>query len=291
MPDAPDRCPYCERAIDPERADFGGGVLACEYCGEIFTRPQPRRAERREGGTIDALFGGGTPRRAQPDRAAEDATDAPGIAPRDTSNQGQEDAPVARSAPAAVDPALDAPATAPPSPEADPVPPRDPAPAARPRAVRPATLLWTAGILVLLAVLAGQIAWQLRDQLARHQPLRPLLTTLCAYAGCEIPLLRAPERVRIVARDIRRHPEANDALRVSLTFSNDANFAQAWPDIRLRFLDLRDRVIAERRFAPEEYLPQNIDMTNGMPAHGALQTALEIVDPGADAVNFTFEFL
>jgi hypothetical protein len=152
------------------------------------------------------------------------------------------------------------------------------------------TTFWSLGILILLLALLAQIAWHMREQLARQAPLRPLLTTLCEYAGCEISLQRAPERIQMTARDIRRHPSAREALRVSITFTNTAEFAQSWPEVLLTFYDLRDRVVAQRSFKPAEYLPTDIDASAGMPPRGTLQTVLEVVDPGPDAVNFTFAF-
>lgn len=153
-----------------------------------------------------------------------------------------------------------------------------------------ATLVWAAGTLLLLLLLAGQAVWTMRDALAQREPLRPLLTTFCEHTGCDVPLLRAPERIQMTARDIRRHPVEDDALRISITFTNRSDFPQRWPDIRLVFHDLADRPLARRIFVPAEYLPANLDEADGMPARGALQTLLEIVDPGPEAVNFTFAF-
>lgn len=94
----------------------------------------------------------------------------------------------------------------------------------------------------------------------------------------------------MTARDIRRHPRVKDALRISITFTNEAAFAQSWPNVLLTFYDMRDRALAQRSFTPGEYLPAGIDAPAGMPPRGTLQTMLEVVDPGPDAVNFTFAF-
>ncbi|MDX9739691.1 MAG: DUF3426 domain-containing protein [Gammaproteobacteria bacterium] len=240
-------CPNCgHRVTDLERQDVGEGLLACDRCGDLFTR----RSARPKRDTIGALYGGGEP--------------APRIHIAPDERIGQSET-------AAAAPAQSAPS--------------------RPR--RPGTLstvVWSLGILVLLFALLIQFAWHMREQLARHAPLRPLLTTLCEYAGCEIPLLRAPELIHMTARDIRRHPSARDALRISITFTNDAEFTQSWPEVLLTFYDLRDRVLAQRSFIPAEYLPQDVEESAGMPSRGTLQTMLEVVDPGPDAVNFTFAF-
>jgi len=159
------------------------------------------------------------------------------------------------------------------------------------RAVSPAaTFAWAVGILAMFVLLIGQYTYVMRNDLALYPPLRPWLEKLCAYAGCQIPLLHAPDQMRVVARDVRRHPTVADGLMVSLTFANRASYRQAYPLIQLTFLDMRDQVVAQRRFTPAEYLAHDADIAAGMPAGSAVQATIEIVDPGASAVNFTLEF-
>lgn len=165
-----------------------------------------------------------------------------------------------------------------------------PAPPARSGTHHPlATFSWAVGILVLIAALVGQYAYFMREDLARHAALRPWLELLCSYAQCRIPLLREPASVRIVGRDIRRHPSAEDALRVMLTLENEAPRVLAYPVIQLSFYDFHDRLLARRRFTPEEYLPPTLDAAEGMPARRPVQSVLDLVDPGQDAVNFEFQ--
>lgn len=177
----------------------------------------------------------------------------------------------------------------------NPPPPAPPAQTATRRRVRTrnpgATLFWSLASVLLIITLTAQYAWVMRDDLARHAELRPVLEWFCHHAGCEIPLMRTPEQIRIAGRDIRRHPDHDDALLVSISITNQAPHIQAWPVIALRFFDLRDRPLAMRRFTPQEYLPRNIEMATGMPRDTTAQVMLEILDPGPDAVNFKFELM
>lgn len=152
-----------------------------------------------------------------------------------------------------------------------------------------ATLSWAVGILVLSAALLIQYAYFMREDLARHAPLRPWLEMLCSYAQCKIPLLREPANIRIVGRDIRRHPNAEGALRVMLTLENEASYVQAYPIIQLSFFDFRDKLLARRRFTPQEYLSVTMNLAQGMPVKQPVQSVIDLVDPGPDAVNFEFQ--
>jgi len=253
-------CPHCHNAVD---VGDGSAVMLCEYCGREFhpaatpviaAAPEPAPAE-------PAPPAPAAPAPSPSTRAPSEPTPRPGyrlqISPEERAALG----------------------------------PRHPAGMiATPVGHHPlATLSWTLGILVLLAALLGQYAYFMRADLARHDTLRPWLETLCGYARCQIPLLRDPARVRIVARDIRRHPEAAGALRVMLTLENQAQELQAYPVIQLSFYDFRDRLLARRRFTPREYLSLTVDPALGMPAQQPVQTMLDIVDPGPDAVNFEFQ--
>jgi hypothetical protein len=154
-----------------------------------------------------------------------------------------------------------------------------------------ATLSWSLGILALLAALLVQYAYFMRNDLARHAALRPWLELLCSYAQCKIPLLSDPARVRIAGRDIRRHPDTEGALRIMLTLENEAPFVQAYPVIQLSFFDFRDKLLARRRFTPQEYLSVTLDPALGMPVKQPVQSVIDLVDPGPDAVNFEFQLL
>ncbi len=154
-----------------------------------------------------------------------------------------------------------------------------------------ATLFWGLTSLLLILTLIAQYAYVTRDELARHAQFRPWLEWLCLHAGCELPLMRSPELIRIAGRDIRRHPDIADALIVNITITNQASYSQAWPIIQLGFFDLRNRPLALRRFSADEYLPHNLSTRDGMPAQTPIRVRLDIVDPGPEAVNFSFELM
>ncbi len=150
---------------------------------------------------------------------------------------------------------------------------------------------WLLADLVLLLLLALQVAYFLRDDLAQRPALRPWLERLCAVAGCTLPLQRDLDRIEVVARHLRPHPEVPDGLVVTITILNRAPFPQPYPVLDLRFYDLEDRIVAGRRFPPRLYLPPGLDPDRGLAPDTPLPIVLELVDPGEQAVNFRFDFL
>ena len=91
-------------------------------------------------------------------------------------------------------------------------------------------------------------------------------------------------------RNVVSHPNAENALLITSTIKNNAEFVQAFPDMVLTFSDINQKVIAHRTFKPEEYLAKDVDIAQGMAPGIPIRITLEIVDPGEAAVNFEFDF-
>ena len=149
---------------------------------------------------------------------------------------------------------------------------------------------WASATFFLLLLIAGQFAYYKRDDLARYPAMRPLLQSICGLIGCTIPLLKSPQQIRLISRDIRNHPTAQDALQVRAMILNEAPFAQPYPLLRLDLTDVAGNTIASRQFHPEEYLPPSTDMSAGFGAKQKVEIQLDILDTQHTAVGFEFAF-
>ena len=157
----------------------------------------------------------------------------------------------------------------------------------KPEAARPRRWPWLAGSVLASLVLGLQLIYFNSLAIAPGSPLRPAVETLCALLHC--PLQQARDRDAIISRDlvIRSHPARAGVLRVDALLVNTAAFDQAYPPLTLLFENLQGTVIAARTFTPEEYLGGARAGAAGQ--FGAGQTArvaLDIIDPGADAVSY-----
>ena len=78
---------------------------------------------------------------------------------------------------------------------------------------------------------------------------------------------------------------------VTVTIINRAEFAQPYPLIQLRFLNIAGDIIAARQFGANHYLKDkwtpNQLMEPGMP----LSIKLEVHDVGEEVVSYDFDFL
>lgn len=153
------------------------------------------------------------------------------------------------------------------------------------------TLTWSLLIISLLVLLFLQLAYFKRDTLARNEKLHPLLESMCDVMGCEIIGHRAPSLVHLESHKVLSHPKESDALRVEAVIINQATFTQAYPVLRLRFLDLDGRLLASRDFLPQHYLPTDVNRRAGMTPGEPVNTVLDIIDPGKKAISYEFDFL
>lgn len=146
--------------------------------------------------------------------------------------------------------------------------------------------LWpTLSILGLLA-LAVQIGWFKFDYFSRVEPYRTGYLFLCPYLGCQVPTLVDTSRIIASNLVVREHPDTQGALAVDVMLINGAPFEQPFPDLMLVFTDIDENQVASRRFIPKDYLGGELVGRELMPQNQKIHITLDLVDPGAEAVNY-----
>lgn len=151
-------------------------------------------------------------------------------------------------------------------------------------------LAWGLLILLALAGLAAQYIWYHFDQLARQDQYRPWFQEFCPQLGCKVPSKVDISLLKSSNLIVRSHPEFQGALIVDAIIYNRASFSQPFPLLELRFADTGGQLIASRRFKPSEYLSGEMAGKEEMPPQTPIHIALDILDPGAKAVNYSLYF-
>jgi len=146
--------------------------------------------------------------------------------------------------------------------------------------------LWALLALLLLAGIAAQLAHHHFDTLSKRQPWRGLYAQACTLLGCELPPLVDLRAIRTSNLVVRSHPQIQGALVVDAVLLNTAPFAQPFPNLLLSFSDLKNKPVASRLFAPRDYLQGELAGREQMPSGSPVHIALDIVDPGSEAVNY-----
>lgn len=147
-------------------------------------------------------------------------------------------------------------------------------------------LLWGGLNLALITALVLQIGWFNINTLSRQAPYRSYYQALCPTLGCEIPPSYDIALIKSYNLVVRSHPQAQNALAIDSILLNTAGFSQPFPKLTLVFSDIDNNPIAHRTFEPGEYLAGELAGATEMPSQRPIHIALEILDPGAEAVNY-----
>ena len=127
------------------------------------------------------------------------------------------------------------------------------------------TLLQSLLVLLLVLAFLAQLAYFLRGEIASRQPeARPWLEAACQWVGCRIPLARDLDLLRVEWSSLETDPEQPSQARLRVTLSNRSQAEQAWPYLILKLTDAKNAPLAQRAFAPADYLPRDRKPADGV---------------------------
>lgn len=151
-------------------------------------------------------------------------------------------------------------------------------------------MIWTILAMLLAVALTGQFAWHNFDKFVQYPQLRPLYAIACNVLDCTLPDLADISKIKSQNLVVRSHPTVKNSLIIDAIIINKAEFEQPFPRLGLHFSDINNKIVAEKIFAPDEYLSGDARGMNKMPANTPVRLIIEIKDPGTDAVNYTISF-
>ena len=153
-----------------------------------------------------------------------------------------------------------------------------------------ATIAWSFAILLLIGALIGEYIWFNRYTLVHDQRLRPITDRVCEHLDCSQLQLRDPSKIEMLSRNVYTHPNQTEALMITTTMVNHADYAQPYPSVQIDFSNVRGELLASRRFTPEEYLNIDADHLRPLQPGAPITFGMEIKDPGKDAITYEFSF-
>jgi len=144
-------------------------------------------------------------------------------------------------------------------------------------------LIWPGVSALLLLVLLIQLGmlWQ--------TPGSPVARWL---GGSALPdgSVNPNEAIQIISRDLHRHPSLDDAVVISASLRNQADFTIPFPVIEVRFFDASQQVLGVRRVTPEEYLSEPDQGRRGLPSGLVMPLLLEFVVGTSEPAGFQMRF-
>lgn len=145
----------------------------------------------------------------------------------------------------------------------------------------PRRTIWAILAALLLLVLAAQGAYFQRDALVRAVPaLRPPFQQLCSWAGCRLALPHDIGSLAIMGSELNVSGRNTHAATLRVTLANEADGAEAWPNLRVTLQGLDGRARANVVLTPEKYLRDAAILGGGLPAQSQHTVRVELTVEG-----------
>ena len=279
-------CPHCHTIfrVNDGQLQHSGGQVRCGHCLAIFTAELPRQMSfddllDSDDTNADTLPGdeyAEVTDLAETDAfiMTDDVTENPVTSSEFEAMANETESNVSRPLPDVIPPSL-----------------RAETRSAKKRFGLVIGFIWFLAICLMIAIGLMQYAWYDRINLLQYPQARPWFELACQYLHCQLPEPRDVSQIELSRKNVYSHPNNKKGLMVSGTMVNQAEFAQDFPLLELRFENVRGEMIAARRFTPEEYLDLPKDSIIKMNPGEPVAFTLEIIDPGTDVVSYEFTFL
>jgi predicted Zn finger-like uncharacterized protein len=151
--------------------------------------------------------------------------------------------------------------------------------------------LWLTSAIVMIVALVAQVGYFKFDDWSRHPQYRPAYALTCQLLNCQLPAVQDISQMKTQHFMVRLHPKVEQALYIDTLLVNTAEYKQPFPDLNLIFTGLDNQTIASRHFKPQEYLAGELAGSNSMPLNVPIHIAIEIINPGAEAVGYRIELV
>jgi hypothetical protein len=152
-------------------------------------------------------------------------------------------------------------------------------------------LAWPLATALLVLLTVFNLGWTFREPLMAMPAVNAWVNKVEESQAREEGLLRDPDQIQLVSRDMHAHPTRSGILVLSLTFVNLASRPQVYPVLAVTLLDATNQPVARRELRAADYLRPGADTAAGLAPDVYLPVLLELGDPGEQAVGFEIQFL
>ncbi|TAL77900.1 MAG: DUF3426 domain-containing protein [Burkholderiaceae bacterium] len=124
-----------------------------------------------------------------------------------------------------------------------------------------AHFFWSVLVLAGLVLLAAQLIFVYRTQIANDAPLlRPVLEQACVSLRCKVGYSHRIERIAIMDSSLQavtsdRSVPNENTMQLRVVLRNSYDKPQAWPSLVLDLIDFSGSIVVRRRLYPQDYLP------------------------------------
>ncbi len=145
---------------------------------------------------------------------------------------------------------------------------------------------WRFGVLLAALLLTVQAVYFEHAAFIQNPKFRSVLEKLCQPLSCQLPVYKNLAEFTVMQGTFTPLPDGNYTF--TAVISNQASFAQDYPNIQLILQDYTGRSFTQRIFHPQEYLSENA-MAANMPPDATIAISLKIAAPKTPVGGYNFE--
>lgn len=132
--------------------------------------------------------------------------------------------------------------------------------------------------LLLIVGAALQTIYHMRSKIAAYYPqFKPALVQACAHLKCKVELPRTLNLITIGDSDMQEDEDYESVINFASTIINTANYAQAYPNIKLTLTNGKDKPVIEKLIAPTQYLEKGVSIKKGIAAREEIRMKLSLL--------------
>ncbi|APV49231.1 hypothetical protein BWI17_05770 [Betaproteobacteria bacterium GR16-43] len=145
---------------------------------------------------------------------------------------------------------------------------------------KPVPRAWIFGCVLLGLVMAVQLLYAFRAQVAQSYPItRPWLESACAHAGCRVPWVNDPQLLKLEDSELLEVPGRPGEIALGARIRNLATVSQEYPHLELTLTDLSGQAAARRVLRPTDYLGRAPESGDVMGAGSEIAIQLRLDTP------------
>lgn len=144
--------------------------------------------------------------------------------------------------------------------------------------------VWGGTSVFMLVLLMGQVVYFDGLRLYGQPAVHAALSRVCQALDCRLPVLNNPDEWTVSHSELQ--PQLNSRYWLTAALSNQAEMTQAYPRLKLTLMDFNGQILAERIFAPRQYVEQR-----ALAANETIQIRLPLMIVVGDVGGFTLTTL
>lgn len=153
----------------------------------------------------------------------------------------------------------------------------------------PDRINWNLVAMVGMVILLGQLIYHKAGSLSQNVSYRPYLEKLCHGLGCQLADYKNLNDFEVLRGSFT--PNANNTITFKAVISNQAQFKQPLPNIKLTLLDFQEQVFSQRVFTSSDYMPKRTAKTNAINPDESMEVQLQLRTPKTPIGGYAFDLV